>query len=672
MSHSDPLSTADSGDMPPVPPQASAPEGPQQPPPPPPLPPQSNASEPARQQPPPPPPRATLPPVAAPGDGGGGSSRRAEPSVDNVAAGGSRRAERLDGSVGGGGSRRAEPSVDNVAAGGLRRAERLDGSVGGGSSRRAEPSVDNVAAGGLRRAERLEGSAGEGSSRRAEPSVDYGRRSRWRGEVPGEQPVKTAATAATFAAGREARPAEDEEDDELLLPVRKSIPAWLVSMIVHIILLLALALWTLPVTSGLRTMVLELGEATESESVDLKEYTLESSDSDVQQEDADQVTEDPVEMDVESLIESIDIAEPTEMVPVELGETSSEMVVKPMFGGRRGAMKAALLAMDGSPQTSQAVELGLKWLARQQRKDGAWSLRGPYDDGSYQENTTAATAMAMLAFQGDGNTHIDGPYAKNVERGLRYLMNKQSKRNGFFAGNEPDRQQSYAHAQATIAICELYGMTQDSLLRQSAEAAVQFSVRAQSQEGGWRYQPRSGSDLSVTGWYVMALISAKSAGIHVEHSTLAAVQGYLDRVSVEGGAGYCYQEGRPASQTMTAEGLLCRQYLGWPREREAMAIGLNTLVQDWPIEREAMNVYYWYYATQALHHFGGSAWRIWNDNMKQVLPAMQVKRGSEAGSWSPQADQYGNASGRLYTTCFSIYCLEVYYRHLPLYKLGKE
>ncbi len=508
------------------------------------------------------------------------------------------------------------------------------------------------------------------SSRRAAQSIDNSQRSRWRGEVPKAPPARTGEK---HLAGRPAeRTDEDSEDDELLAPVRKSIPAWLVSMIIHIALLLALALWTLPVSDGIRTLVLEFGEAAETESVDLKEYSLESSNSDVIQENTEQETEEPVDLDVESLIEAIEIAEPTEMIPVEPGETSMEIEIKPMFGGRRGAMKAALLAMDGSPATANAVELGLKWLARQQRKDGSWSLRGPYDDGSYQENTTAATAMAMLAFQGDGNTHREGPYAQTVERGLKYLLNKQSKRDGFFAAGEPDRQQSYAHAQATIALCELYGMTQDSLLRQAAEAAVQFSVRAQSQSGGWRYQPRSDSDLSVTGWYVMALVSAQSAGIHVEHSTLAAIQAYLDRVSVEDGAGYCYQEGRPASQTMTAEGLLCRQYLGWSREREPMAIGLNTLVQDWPINRDAMNVYYWYYGTQAMHHFGGSGWTIWNNNMKQVLPAMQVKRGNEAGSWSPQADEYGNASGRLYTTCFCIYCLEVYYRHLPLYKMGAE
>ena len=50
------------------------------------------------------------------------------------------------------------------------------------------------------------------------------------------------------------------------------------------------------------------------------------------------------------------------------------------------------------------------------------------------------------------------------------------------------------------------------------------------------------------------------------------------------------------------------------------------------------------------------------------LAEAQVKSGKESGSWAPQKDSWGLTHGRLYTTCLSIYCLEVYYRHMPLYK----
>ena len=118
---------------------------------------------------------------------------------------------------------------------------------------------------------------------------------------------------------------------------------------------------------------------------------------------------------------------------------------------------------------------------------------------------------------------------------------------------------------------------------------------------------------------------------------------------------------------MTAEGLLCRQYISWKRNHPPLLRGINALLLDAPFDLNDRDVYYWYYATQVLHHFGGSHWREWNEKMRVDLPKSQVRGGREDGSWAPQMDRWGRNSGRLYTTCLSLYCLEVYYRHMPLY-----
>ena len=60
--------------------------------------------------------------------------------------------------------------------------------------------------------------------------------------------------------------------------------------------------------------------------------------------------------------------------------------------------------------------------------------------------------------------------------------------------------------------------------------------------------------------------------------------------------------------------------------------------------------------------------RKWNGVMRQLLPENQEKRGGERGSWNPNGDRWGDAGGRLYVTCLSLYTLEVYYRHLPIYR----
>lgn len=450
-------------------------------------------------------------------------------------------------------------------------------------------------------------------------------------------------------------------------------PVWLVSLIVHLLLLLTLALIT--TSSGqIGRLVLTVSQGEDSITQDLVEFSIEPIAMD------DLPTENPIESDVK-----IDPIEPESSVDLaslmphfnsqlpslesSLKTTLASLTQLPtnMFGGRTGAMKQRLLKESGGTQaTEDAVSLGLGWLKRQQQRNGNWSLRGPYADGARSENNVSATAMAMLAFMGAGSTHRGGTYKKELLRAVRWLV-KQQDRSGSMVAQAPDHEKMYAQAQAMIALCELYAMTGDSWIRPFAQASCDFAVQAQSLQGGWRYRPRSDSDTSVTGWFVMGLKSGEAAGLEVDPYVWPKVERYLDSVSTDYSGGYSYMVRDAPSPAMTAEGLLCRQYMGWHRNMPGMARGLGGLAANHPISFREPNVYYWYYATQSLHHYGGPLWKRWNDQLKVKLPARQVVRGAERGSWSPQNDAWGRHAGRLYTTCFSIYCLEVYYRHMPLY-----
>ena len=366
---------------------------------------------------------------------------------------------------------------------------------------------------------------------------------------------------------------------------------------------------------------------------------------------------------------------PDLMAELELGTELTSPIAAQAIGvalsGRELGMKQALLdAYGGTAATEAAVLLGLKWLAAQQdKKTGHWSLQGPYPDGSRDQNHEAATAMALLAFQGAGHTHqasSNSPFAPVVRRGWNALLRKQQADGNFF------RATSYIHrlytqAQCTIALCELLAMTRDESFREPAQRAVDFCVRAQAPQGGWRYDVATDSDTSVTGWFVMALQSARMAGLVVPTDTLEGVRRFLNRVATDGGRRYAYQPGQPPRLSMTAEGLLCRQYLGWQRDDPRLEAGTQFLLANLP-DWEDRDVYYWYYATQVCHHMEGAAWREWNEVMRQILPENQIKEGRQRGSWDPTDDRWGEFGGRLYVTCLSIYILEVYYRHLPLYR----
>jgi len=341
--------------------------------------------------------------------------------------------------------------------------------------------------------------------------------------------------------------------------------------------------------------------------------------------------------------------------------------------GRQEGMRQTLLAAyGGNAESEAAVARALRWLAKQQETNGSWSLKGPYADGSVAENRSAATAMAMLAFQGAGHTHLEGEYREVVAEGLRWLLKQQDDEGNFYREGGHNHA-LYTHAQCTIVLCELWAITRDTSIRRAAEDAIKYCVYSQDPRlGGWKYRPRNGSDLSVTGWMVMALQSAKMGELDVPAKTLAKVEQFLEAVSVSDGARYSYMENGPGTLSMTAEGLLCRQYLGWQREDPRMQRGVDYIMRSLPSWRaDDRDVYYWYYATQVLHHLAGSEWETWNQATRDLLVEKQIKEGPEEGSWHPfipSADRWGHYGGRLFVTCLSTYILEVYYRHLPIYQ----
>ncbi|WP_145076035.1 prenyltransferase/squalene oxidase repeat-containing protein [Aureliella helgolandensis] len=447
-------------------------------------------------------------------------------------------------------------------------------------------------------------------------------------------------------------------------------PSWLFSFVFHLVLLLILAV--IPIADLTRgPLTLFFGQPSSSGDGEFELLGIESS--------LETELENTESQNLESLsntspLQQVNLPKMLDLPAVEPLLSPSTSVSIPIgiqdgLTGRTGALKQALLdRFGGSAETEQAVEMGLAWLVQQQNSNGSWSLVGPYSRGGANENITAATAMAVNAFLGAGHTPIAGKYQQEVKLAINFLVQRQDK-DGFFADREPSRQQMYAQAIASISIIEAYGMTGDSKLKMAALKAVKYAEWSKSDLHGWRYEPREDADLSVTGWYVMALETARMAGLGVDEKQLAKTSKFLDQVSSKELSQYAYTDFQPPSLSMTAEGLLCRIFLGWPQSHPALIAGIqDVLLPAAPsLDSQEQSVYFWYYATQVMHHFGGPAWDKWNTAMKKVLPALQEKEGDERGSWSSQRDSYGAAGGRLYTTCLNLYCLEVYYRHLAIY-----
>ena len=344
------------------------------------------------------------------------------------------------------------------------------------------------------------------------------------------------------------------------------------------------------------------------------------------------------------------------------------------------------------PQTELAIERGLQFLAKYQRPDGSWHLED-FGEPVRMRSPTAATALALLSFQGAGYTHQQFKYENVCKGAVRWLIEQQRPNGDLYVRTDNISNANawlYSHAMATLALCEAYGMTQDETIRGAAQNAIDFLVGAQDpQAGGWRYSPRIGSDTSVTGWVMMALKSAELSGLQVPPSTYVGLQKWIENSQAKDSPFlYRYnwlantpstEHGRIPTPVMTSVGLLIRLYTGWKRDNEQMQKGVAWLLERLPAEgtrqSPSRDTYYWYYATQVIFHAGGESWKRWYSALYPMLIRTQIETGDYLGSWDPGGtvpDAWGAFGGRLYVTTLNLLSLEVYYRHLPLYEATAE
>ena len=334
----------------------------------------------------------------------------------------------------------------------------------------------------------------------------------------------------------------------------------------------------------------------------------------------------------------------------------------------------------GTRETEAAVNAALEWLSRHQAGDGRWDasqfgagredkVLGHDRQGAGARADTGVSGLALLAFLGAGHTHLDGGYQQTVARGLEFLMRSQGA-DGNLAGNAELYAAMYCHGMATIALSEAYGMTHDERLERPLRRALAYTLSAQHPTGGgWRYKAgdRVG-DTSQLGWQLMALKSAKLAGIDIPAKAEEGMVRFLKSVTVGDHGGLAsYRIGERASATMTAEALVCRNFLGMPADSPAAAQEAGDLILSELPGQGRANLYYWYYATLAMHHLQGDYWDKWNAALRKALVDTQRSEGPEAGSWDVDT-VWGGYGGRVYTTAMGALCLEVYYRFLPLYE----
>lgn len=371
-----------------------------------------------------------------------------------------------------------------------------------------------------------------------------------------------------------------------------------------------------------------------------------------------------------------------------------------LFKNRKGEGKAGAIKIHGGGQdTENAVNLGLEYLADKQNYNGSWDVYDGFkrrsDAPKYAyEYRGAITALCTLPFLAAGHSPAEGKYKRNVERSIEWLM-KQQTSDGCVS--DYNSMQMYMHTVATLALCEAYGLTGDDKIGDSAERAVRFLERTQGIGGGWDYRGHMTSsanriernDLSITGWAVLALKSAKAVGIKVNDRTWTSMADLYDRHSLSNGETYyadrTYRDLDPTRKGigMVGVGLTARVILDRDRFEKRNIAAEQLLLKETPdyerffdksygANNPNFNTFYgWYYGTLGMflmNNGRGPAWEKWNTALKSALLENQVLSGSRKGSWQNDDSWIGPLMGDLYSTACSVLCLEVYYRYNPMHQ----
>jgi prenyltransferase beta subunit len=333
---------------------------------------------------------------------------------------------------------------------------------------------------------------------------------------------------------------------------------------------------------------------------------------------------------------------------------------------------------EKNTKIDEAVAKALEFLASTQTADGAWTtggeLRGRmrFDGGKHP----AITSLAVMAFLSAGYVPGEGKYSKNIEDGIRWVMKSQQP-NGLIASNAS--QELYHHGISTLMLAEVAGMTEGDLnkdVRKALEKAVALILKAQrtagtgTAAGGWRYQVLTrDSDMSVTGWQIMALRAARNVGCDVPPEAIERAVAYIKRCQDRASGGFDYMPGAQLTVACTGTGILALELCGKEHHKSSEVLKAGAFLirsTNLPHWNSRFFSYTIYYGAQATFQLGGNYWSTYRPHLHQLLLRYQ----NSNGSWFPSGGE--SVYGPNYSTAMAVLALTVEYRFLPIYQRSEE
>lgn len=370
----------------------------------------------------------------------------------------------------------------------------------------------------------------------------------------------------------------------------------------------------------------------------------------------------------------------------------AEIVSRGPFEPRAGSPRNVLTPEEWQ-RVDVAVDRALRWLASQQQSNGSFPTLDAGQPG--------VTSLCVMAFIAHGHLPGEGEYGKRLERATDFVLSCQ-KDNGLLAIVAPDGPQItravnhdmgvsaiYNHGISSLMLSEMYGMSGperaariEKVVNRSISATLKMQhwpKDMQEDVGGWRYIDdfdERDSDLSITGWQLMFLRSARNAGFEVPKRSIdAAVQYVRNAYNPRYGAfGYSTDPGDTRSRGMAGAGILALAHAGYhnsPEARNSAAWleqydfdAYNQLIpfgQSWFHDRYHYGVFN---CCQAMYQLGGRHWEQFYPRVVRTL----VENQQPDGSWEAESHFHDGQFGNAYTTALMVMALGAPNQLLPVFQ----
>ncbi len=330
----------------------------------------------------------------------------------------------------------------------------------------------------------------------------------------------------------------------------------------------------------------------------------------------------------------------------------------------------------------RALNKALDYLVAKQKENGDMG------DGFWSAGLNGLALQALLGAEG-----IKRDDWKTIFKGIDFLKNyyhdpasiQDPRQKLLYSGGifeDPDHG-NYEHAIALTALIEAQALGVEANLEPIIRNALDFLLRGQLTEdrpkelegpfapdnihyGGWRYfLTDQTSDLSVTAWQIIALISAKKAGLPVPPERFEKALVFIKNCYWPEDKRFAYLAGtNDTTVGRCGMAALSMKLMGAPEGPEYQDAFKEMFRKAPSWEGEPGGTYpfyYWYYGTRAAYLAGGDIWRVWRQNICGIL----VRHQEADGSW--RLNHSEERSGKTYIAALGALMLEIGAGCTPFY-----